>query len=80
MTILKVRCAWHPKYFGCEKMMGEKDGRGITGTSDGICPLCAEIERETFEVYKANKEKERIERKEMRRSFKANIISHSRGW
>lgn len=33
-TILKIRCGW------CDKDMGEKDGKGQTGTTDGICPEC----------------------------------------
>jgi len=33
-TKLKIRCAW------CGEDMGEKDGKGIEGTSDGICDNC----------------------------------------
>jgi hypothetical protein len=31
---MKRVCAW------CGKPMGEKDGRGQSGTSHGICPAC----------------------------------------
>jgi len=31
---MKVVCAW------CGKHMGEKDGRGVEGTSHGICKEC----------------------------------------
>ena len=33
-TKLQIRCAW------CGKDMGEKDGEGEEGTSDGICDDC----------------------------------------
>jgi len=33
---MKVVCAW------CEKDMGKKDGKGIEGTSHGICQGCLE--------------------------------------
>ena len=33
-TILYRRCAW------CSKVMGEKDGEGVEGVSDGICDDC----------------------------------------
>lgn len=42
-TILKVRCAWHLKNFGFELEMGTKDGHGVEGTTDGICPACYKI-------------------------------------
>lgn len=29
-----IRCAW------CGKALGEKDGEGQEGTSDGICDAC----------------------------------------
>lgn len=34
-TKLLVKCAW------CQKDMGEKDGRGQTGVSHGLCAECA---------------------------------------
>jgi hypothetical protein len=34
-TIMKVECAW------CGKPMGTKNGKGVTGTTSGICPECA---------------------------------------
>lgn len=43
-TILKIRCAWHPKNFGFELYMGTKDGYGVEGTTDGLCPECSKIE------------------------------------
>jgi hypothetical protein len=33
-TILKVVCTW----CGCD--MGEKEGKGVSGTSHGICKEC----------------------------------------
>ena len=33
-TILRIRCAW------CGKDMGEKDGKGAEGVTDGICDNC----------------------------------------
>ncbi len=33
-TVLKIRCEW------CGKSMGEKDGKGATGTTGSICPVC----------------------------------------
>lgn len=33
-TILKIVC------MDCQAGMGEKDGKGITGISHGICPDC----------------------------------------
>lgn len=43
-TIMKVECAWHEKNFGFPLVMGTKDGKGITGTTSGICKACAKIE------------------------------------
>lgn len=36
---MKIRCAWHPKYWGFEKEMGEKCLEQ-SGTTDSICPRC----------------------------------------
>ena len=33
-TIRSVTCAW------CNKPMGEKDGKGVSGVSHGICEAC----------------------------------------
>ena len=33
-TILTMTCAW------CSKDMGEKDGKGVSGVSHGMCPSC----------------------------------------
>lgn len=38
-TILTVLCAW------CGKDMGQKDGKGQSGTSHGICVKCAGIHK-----------------------------------
>lgn len=44
--VMKIRCAWHPKYFGFEKEMGEKCLEQA-GTTDSICPRCLKrFERE----------------------------------
>lgn len=37
-TTMKVECAW------CGADMGTKDGQGVTGTTHGICPKCADKE------------------------------------
>ena len=37
-TILIVVCAW------CGKKIGEKDGEGVEGVSDGICQDCYDKE------------------------------------
>jgi len=34
MTILIVQCAW------CNKPLGQKDGKGVSGISHGICKSC----------------------------------------
>jgi len=34
MTILKIECMY------CHKDMGEKDGKGVEGTSHSICEKC----------------------------------------
>jgi hypothetical protein len=36
MTILIVECGW------CGKYLGQKDGKGVSGISHGICPECSE--------------------------------------
>ena len=33
-TVLKVQCAW------CGAVIGEKDGKGVSGVSHGICSDC----------------------------------------
>lgn len=33
-TILTVVCSW------CSKDMGEKDGKGVSGVSHGMCEAC----------------------------------------
>ena len=33
-TVLLVKCAW------CQKPMGEKDGKGVSGVSHGMCEAC----------------------------------------
>ena len=33
-TVITVQCAW------CGKPMGEKDGKGVSGTSHGMCEEC----------------------------------------
>ena len=35
-TKLKIRCAW------CKTDMGEKDGKGQTGVTGGMCERCWE--------------------------------------
>lgn len=35
-TILKIVCAW------CGQPMGEKEGKGVEGTTSTICPDCRE--------------------------------------
>lgn len=37
---LTVKCAWHPKYFGEEKVMHQGTSKDI---SHGICSDCQEI-------------------------------------
>jgi hypothetical protein len=44
MTTIQIRCAWHPRNFGCELILGEKDGAGATGVTHSICPACLAIE------------------------------------
>ena len=50
-TIMNLVCAW------CDRDLGEKDGKGETGTSHGICKECKETYfspealRETKEWY-----------------------------
>lgn len=34
MAKLKIKCAW------CGKIIGEKEGEGVEGTTDGICDDC----------------------------------------
>ena len=51
-TTLRIRCCYHKQNFGFVLFMGTKDGQGVTGISDGICPECAKIEREKFEREK----------------------------
>ncbi len=34
MTVLTIRCAW------CGEILGEKDGQGVEGVSNGICDSC----------------------------------------
>jgi len=36
MTTLTIMCAW------CRAYMGEKDGRGVEGTTHGMCRGCWE--------------------------------------
>lgn len=54
-TTLKIRCCYHMKHFGFVLFMGEKDGQGVEGISDGICPACAKIEYEIFETERKKK-------------------------
>ena len=38
---LKTVCAWHPRYFGKERVIREAaPGRENDGVSDGICDEC----------------------------------------
>jgi len=41
---MKVICAW------CKKQLPDKDGKGIEGTSHGMCPECLEKELKKLEV------------------------------
>ena len=54
-TTLKIRCCYHMKHFGFVLFMGEKDGQGVEGFTDGICPDCAKIERKIFENERKKK-------------------------
>lgn len=40
---MKIRCAWHPLYFGIELMMGEKEPLDNNDTTDGLCKRCLAI-------------------------------------
>jgi len=33
-TVMQVKCAW------CQKDLGEKDGKGVSGVSHGMCEAC----------------------------------------
>ena len=37
-TIIKIKCAW------CQKDMGTKDGKGVSGISHSMCPECLKKE------------------------------------
>ena len=56
-TILKVRCAWHKKNFGFVLEMGTKEGHGVEGTTDGMCPACEAIERKKLKGVKTMSDK-----------------------
>ena len=56
-TILKVRCAWHLKNFGFVLEMGTKEGHGVKGTTDGMCPACEAIERKKLKGVKTMSDK-----------------------
>ena len=43
-TVLTMKCGW------CKKPLGTKDGKGISGTSDGMCQECYDIEMSKLEV------------------------------
>lgn len=45
-TTIRIVCAWHPKNFGTEFIMGYKEGKGQTGDSHTICPGCLKIEED----------------------------------
>jgi hypothetical protein len=49
-TTLQVRCSYHMKNFGFDLFMGTKDGKGVEGITDGICPACADIEYKKLET------------------------------
>lgn len=44
-TRMTIICAYHKKNFGAEKVLGHKDGRGVSGITGGICKQCLAIER-----------------------------------
>jgi len=43
-TVITVQCAW------CGKGMGEKDGKGVSGTSHGMCRGCYDRLTEDMEI------------------------------
>lgn len=40
---MKIRCAWHPKYFGYEKYLGYKEPYYNNNITDGMCRWCEYI-------------------------------------
>jgi hypothetical protein len=51
-TIIKVVCQF------CAAFIREKDGKGVSGTSHGICAKCLKLtEAEQMAVYNARKKK-----------------------
>ena len=65
-TILKVRCSY------CGKDLGVKDGKGVAGTSDGICQDCFNAE-----MTKVIKRTEGTDIAENMKSYWANLIAGS---
>lgn len=49
---MKIWCAWHRQNFGCDLLIGEKDGGGVEGDTHGICPDCLEIELQKVDKLK----------------------------
>lgn len=44
MGKVKIVCAWHPKYFGCEKVIREEEWKGEPdGASHSMCQECHDI-------------------------------------
>ena len=43
---MKIRC------MDCKRDLGEKDGHGVDGISDGLCPECYLIRRKEIEEMK----------------------------
>ncbi len=39
---MKLVCAWHPKYFGTEKVIREAESGASPGVTHGICEECRE--------------------------------------
>jgi len=48
-TVITVQCAW------CGKPLGEKDGQGVSGVSDGMCSECYNRLTEDMELAEATR-------------------------
>jgi hypothetical protein len=61
-TTLQVRCCYHLKHFGFVLFLGTKDGGGVEGITDGICPACADIEYKKLGIERKKNNEESVQK------------------
>lgn len=58
-----VKCGWHEKYYGKEKIIGEKEPLKDKSVTHGLCKKCEKKFKKEIDLIDDIKNKKRLERK-----------------